>query len=156
MDCVQFVSSMKLFSNTRARRNSACMVLLVWLFALASGVANACLLEAREAHAHVATAGFSEAVQAPALWTGHAGAVADHDDDALADKAPCQKVCDEGSHSLPKQDLTVAQTDPGPAPLLAVLWTAATPVISTSARMDDVQPAIPELPVRVRYSRLAL
>ena len=38
---------MKLFPNTRAKRNTAFMVLLVWLFALASGVANACLLEAR-------------------------------------------------------------------------------------------------------------
>lgn len=159
MGCVQIVPNMKLFSNTRARRNTAFMVLLVWLFALASGVANACLLEARGTQAHVATAGFSEAVQAPAVLPGHAGAVADHDDDSLAAKAPCQKVCDDGSHSLPKQDLTVAQTEPGPAPLvavLAVLCTAATPVVSTSARMDDVQPALPELPVRVRYSRLTL
>ncbi len=156
MDCVQIVPNMKLFSNTRARRNTAFMVLLVWLFALASGVANACLLEARGTHAHVAKAGYSEAVQAPAVLPGHAGAVAGHDDDSLTAKAPCQKVCNDGSHSLPKQDLTVAQTDPGPAPLVAVLWTAVAPVVSTSARMDDVQPALPELPVRVRYSRLTL
>jgi len=35
---------MKLFFNIRAKRNAALMVLLVWVFALASGVANACLL----------------------------------------------------------------------------------------------------------------
>jgi hypothetical protein len=147
---------MKLFSSAHARRSAGFMVLLVWLFALASGVANACLLEAREAHAHASPAGFPAAVQAHAVSPGHAGAVADHDDDSLADKAPCQKVCDEGSHSLPKQDLTVTQTDPGPAPLVAVLWSAAATVVSAYARMDDVQPVRPERPVRVRYLRLAL
>ena len=33
--------------NTRTRRNTACVMLFVWLFALASGLANDCLLEAR-------------------------------------------------------------------------------------------------------------
>lgn len=71
-------------------------------------------------------------------------------------KAPCLKACDDGSNSLPKQDFAFAQVDPGPAPLVAVLWAAARPVVSTSRRMDDLQPASPELPIRVRYSRLAL
>ena len=31
--------------NSRTRRNTACAMLFVWPFALASGVANACLLE---------------------------------------------------------------------------------------------------------------
>lgn len=132
------------------------MVLLVWLFALASGVANACLLEARETHSHVATAGSSETTHAPAVLLDHARAVADHDDDSHTFKAPCLKACDDGSHSLPKPDLTVVQADPGPAPLLALLWTAATPVVPALRRMDDMQPATPGLPIRVRYSRLAL
>ncbi|WP_309678591.1 hypothetical protein [Polaromonas sp.] len=148
---------MKLFSNTRAKRNTALMVLLVWLFALASGVANACLLEARGTHSHAATAGSAGTTHAPAIVPGHAGAIADHDDDSHTLRAPCLKACDDGLHSFPKQDLTVAQTDPGPAPLVAVLWTAATPVVSSFRRMDDrQQPVTPELPIRVRYSRLAL
>ena len=50
---------MKLFSNPRAKRSTVFMVLLTWLFALASGVANACLLQAQETHAHsIASADF--------------------------------------------------------------------------------------------------
>lgn len=118
---------MKLFSNIRAKRNTAFLVLLMWLFSLASGVANACLLEARGTHAHLVTVGLSETVNAPHVSPGHAGAVAGHDDDSQASKATCLKVCDDGARSVPKQDLTVAQTDPGPAPLVAVLWTAPHP-----------------------------
>lgn len=149
---------MKLFPNTRAKRNTAFVVLLVWLFALGSGVANACLLEARGTYAHVVTVGLSGTAHAPVVLPGHAGAVADHDNDSHAAKAPCLKTYDDGTHTVPKQDLTAAQTDPGSAPLLAVLWTwtAAAPAVSTPSRMDDVQPATLERPIRVRYPRLAL
>ena len=147
---------MKPFSNIRAKRNTAFLVLLMWLFALASGVANACMLEARGTHAHVVTVGLSETVSAPPVSLGHAGAVAGHDDDSQASKASCLKVCDDGARSVPRQDLTVAQTDSGQAPLVSVLWTAIPPVVSPPSRMDHVQPTAPERPIRVRYSRLAL
>lgn len=143
---------MKLFSNARAKRNTAFMVLLAWLFVLASGVANACLLEARETHSYIATA--SEAVYAPAILPAHASAVAERDDGLHTAKAPCLKVCDDSSRSLPKQALTVAQPDPGPAPFVHVLWNAVSPVVAT--HREDMQPAILGLPIRVRYSRLAL
>lgn len=148
---------MKLFSNSRAKRRTAFMVLLVWLFALVSGVANACLLQAQETHAHsVAAAEFSGMAQAPAPWPAHAGAVASHGDDAHPSTAPCLKVCDEGARSVPKPDLKVAQSDPGPVPLLVVLWTAAPPVVPALGQREDMQPATPGLPLRVRYARLAL
>ncbi|SFC25517.1 hypothetical protein SAMN05216344_11284 [Polaromonas sp. OV174] len=147
---------MKLFSNTRAKRSTAFMVLLVWLFALASGVANACLLEARQTHSHIATAVFSEAAaHASVIVPGHAGAVADGVDESHF-KAPCLKVCDDGTRSLPKQDSTVAQIDPGPAPLVLVLWNTVAPVVPTLRHMDVKQPATPKLPIRVRFSRLAI
>jgi hypothetical protein len=146
---------MKLFSNIRAKRNTAFMVLLVWLFALASGVANACLLEARETHSHIAAAASSEAAHASVILPGHAGAVADGVGESHF-KAPCLKVCDDGSRSFPKQDSTVAQTDPGPALLVLVLWGTVAPVVSTLHQIDDEQPATPVLPIRVRFSRLAI
>ena len=147
---------MKLFSIILIKRNTAFVVLLVWLFALASGVANACLLEAHETHSHGATTDYSGAAHQAALAHGHSQADADHDDDSHPSKAPCLKACDDGSRSMPKQDLTVVQADPGPPPLVAVLWTEATPVPSMLDRVDRVQHAIPELPTRVRYLRLAL
>ncbi|WP_293638402.1 hypothetical protein [Polaromonas sp.] len=147
---------MKLFHNTRAIHNTAFMLLLVWLFALASGVANACLLEARQTHSHIATdASSGVAAQASVILPGHAGAVADGIDEPHF-KAPCLKVCDDGSRSFPKQDSTVVQADPGPALLVLVLWNKVAPVISTLRHMNVVQPATPELPIRVRFSRLAI
>ena len=148
---------MKYFSNTSARRNTALMVLLLWLFALASGVANACLLEVRETHAHVAAAASFEMAHALDISPGHAGAIGGHDDISQNFKGPCQKVCDDGSRSFPKLDLTVSPADPGSAMLVAVIWIAATSVASEFRRMDDMQqPVTPGLPIRVRYSRLAL
>src|SRR3990167_2629377 len=119
---------MKLFSNTRTKRNTAFVVVVMWVFALASGVANACLLEAHVGHSLVATAGDSAAAHASALLPGHARAVAGHDDDSSTAEAPSLKVCDDGSQSLAKLDLTLAQTDPGPALLVALLWSATAPI----------------------------
>lgn len=146
---------MKLFSNTCAKRNIALMVLLVWLFALASGVANACLLEARETHSHIAAAESSEAAYESVILPGHAGAVADGVGESHS-KAPCLKVCDDGSRSFPKQDSTVAQNDPGPALLVGILWGTVAPVVPTLRQIDDEQPAKPVLPIRVRFSRLTI
>ncbi len=124
------------------------MVLLAWLFAVASGVANACLLEAGETH--------SQVVIALSFGPAHAQTVAGDGDDSHNLKAPCLKVCDDGTRSFPKQDPTVAQTDPGPAPIVLVLWGAVAPIIPTLRQMDVVQPARPELPIRFRFSRLTI
>jgi hypothetical protein len=148
---------MKFFSNTRAKRNTAFMVLLVWLFALTSGIANACLLQAPDTHAHIiAAAGDPVLADAPAIPPGHAGDSADYNDDSQSINAPCLKVCDDGSRSVPKHDLTVAQADPGPAPRVVILWTADAPVVAALGNRDDLLPSMPRLPLRVRYSRLAL
>lgn len=149
-------TTMKLFSNTRARRSTIFMVLLVWLFALASGVANACLLEARQTHSHVATAASSEAAaHASVILPGHTGAVADGMGEQQF-KAPCLKVCDDGTRSFPKQDGAVAQNDAGLALLVQVLWGKVAPSIPTLHHIDAEQPATPELPIRIRFSRLAI
>lgn len=147
---------MKLSFSTRNKRHTAFLVLLGWLFALVSGVANACLLEARATHAHAAPVEWSEAAQASLVSPTHAGAVAGHDGDLHAAKTLCLKACDDGARSLPKQELTATQADPGQAPLMSILWTAVTPAATTPRQMDGVQPALPERPIRVRYSRLAL
>ena len=147
---------MNFLSSTFAKRNTAFLVLLVWVFALVSGVANACLLEVRGTYGHLTVSAGSEAEATPEVSAGHAGAVAGHDDDANASRAPCLKACSDVAQSLPKQDLKAAQADPGPAPLFSILWTAATPVVLPFRRTDPVQPLAPEPSIRVRYSRLAL
>ena len=149
---------MAIHFNTGRPRRTACLLLLAWLFALVSGVANACLLEARTAHLPAATAAGPDVDPVPSASAGLAHAGTDHDDDGpLEDqKAPCLKVCDDGTRSLPKQHGAVDQVDPGAPPLVAVLWTGAPPVISGANRRDALQPVIAGLPVRVRYQRLAL
>lgn len=146
---------MKPSFSSRTKRRTALLVLLGWLFALASGVANACLLEARVTHVHAAPVAWSETVQATLVSPGHVGVGVDHNDSHPA-KALCLKVCDDGAHSLSKQDWAAAHADPGAAPLVSILWTALTPVATSPRRFGDTLPAPPERPMRVRYSRLAL
>lgn len=147
---------MKLFSNIRSKRSIAFVALLVWVFALASGVANACLLEARGTHLDVAAAGLFDATYAPAISPGHAGVIAAHGDDSHASKAPCLKACADGEYSVPTQKLPSIQIDLAAATLVAVLWTETVPVVFPFSRIDEMRPTTSERPLRVRYSRLAL
>ena len=139
---------MKLFSNTFAKRKAVVLVLLAWLFALASGVANACLLEAPTTHAHVVAAAY-EGASVSAVMAGHTGAVADDSD------APCLKICDESSNALATQ-LSKAQADMGLAPLVRLLWLVAVADRVAPSETGDPGRAATRLPLRLRYSRLAL
>lgn len=56
---------MKFFTETRTKRNTAFVVLLVMLFALASGVANACLLNSGDENTDPGLAPWFAT-----LWTG--------------------------------------------------------------------------------------
>lgn len=146
---------MKLFYNIHAKRNTTLLVLLVWLFALASGIANACLLEARETHSHIAAGESSASANVSVIRPSHAGAVTDDAGESHL-KAPCLKVCDDGSRSFAKQDSAVAQNDPGPAFLVVTLWGTVAPIVPTLGQIDNEQPATPALPLRIRFSRLAI
>lgn len=147
---------MKFFADTRTKRHTAFVVLLVWLFALASSVANACFLESDQLPSRAAQK--SAAVTVPALAGAHAqsGAGTGHHDDSDGAKESCLKVCDDGTHTLPKAYAGVDHNDPGPAPLVATLWTESPNVVSAPSRLDDRAIPIVGPPLRVRYSRLAL
>ena len=147
---------MKFFADTRIKRNTAFVVLLVWLFALASGVANACFLETHQPHSLATKGSATTTSQAPAELLAHLGAPAGHDDDSDSGKESCLKVCADGTHTLPNASSGSDHTDPGPAPLVATLWTGSPHVVATPRRLDDLAIAIVGPPFRVRYSRLAL
>ncbi len=134
----QSVANMKFFADTRTQRNTAFLVLLVWLFALASGVANACFLEA------------------PAGPHAHPVASAGHHDDSNNAKESCLKVCADGTQTVPKVYSCVDHTDPGPASLFTTLWAEAMDVVAAPRRMDALAIPIVGPPLRVRYSRLVL
>lgn len=146
---------MKFFSNIHAKRNIALLVLLAWLFALASGIANACLLETRQTHSHIGTdSSFEAAAQAPVILPGHTVTIADGIGEQLS-KASCLKVCDDGTRSFPKQDGAGVQTDVGLVPFVLIVWVKAAP-IAPMMRQFNAQQATPELPIRVRFSRLVI
>ena len=145
---------MKPFSNTFAKRKAVVMVLLTWLFALASGVANACLFETPTTHVHVVAAA-SEGARVSAVMAGHTGAVADDGDESSTANAACLKVCDESSNALATQ-LSRALADTGPAPLVKVLWPVAAADRVAPSPPGDPWPTATKLPLRLRYSRLAL
>lgn len=152
-------STMNLFSSTRTKRRIAFAVLVVWLFAVASGIANACLLEVSKkpgAHAHGAMAASSHAGDPAAVLAGSVEAGDGHDDDSHTSAPPCLKVCDDGSTALLKLQAGVHLSDPGMPPLVAVVWNAAAPVVSGPCWRVDLQPPPAGPPFRHRYCRLAL
>ena len=132
-------------------------MLLVWLFAVASGIANACVLKAHGDHAQVATSETLRAAYAYNALAGHTSYDTNHDGDEVdISKAPCLKVCDDGSQALLKLNPFVDLADRGAALTDSMLWAAALKVASTHRHMDCSPSASSEPPMRVRYSRLAL
>lgn len=152
-------TGMNPFSSRHIKRNTAFAALAVWLFALASGMANACLLGVPEfhdqSHSHIATAD-SESSHGPAALTVQGRAVEGDDEHPDVTKKSCLKVCDDGSKAPVKLQTGSDLADPGTAPLVAIAWNAATPFVSAPCRTNDMRPPIVGPSCRVRYSRLAL
>lgn len=149
---------MKPFSTRRAKRNTTLVALLVWLFALGSGMANACLLEAPGTHRHVAAAHSSASphTHTDHAAADHAGAVDDHDDDCDGAKDSCLKACDDGSNAPVKLQNSPHPADPCLASLVVFTWNAMTPIVSAPSRFNALQVPVVGPPFRVRYARLTL
>lgn len=152
---------MKPLFNSRVKRRTAFVMLFAWLFGLASGAANACLVEPRGTHGHgvvsasaVATKEMEEVETAPDRVVG---AVTHHHHDSDAPGTACQKVCDEGSKSLTQQQSTSVPIDSGLAPFVVVAWTASeATIVSAPCRAREHEPPRPQLSVRVLFSRLTI
>ena len=139
---------MHIHFRTRTLRRTAFAVLLAWLFAVAAGVANACLLETPALGA--------VALKVAVLEPSHPHALAGHAEASDAAKDSCLKSCDGGTQALPKAHAGVDQSDPGPASLFTTLWTPSTQPVLASRQWHQLQLPIVGPPLRLRYSRLAL
>ena len=137
---------MKLLSRFTTSRNAASLMLAVWLFVLASGFANACLLEAPDHGGQLSSSESSHV-------TSHAAAPT-HDTEPSS-KAPCLKACDEGSQAL-QASIGMGSVDPGSPPLAAIIWTGSVPLAARHRSGFDVQPSLSDPPKRIIYSRWAL
>ena len=155
MNRQRLATNMKPFSHQRTKRNTTFVALLVWLFALASGMANACLLEAPGKHPHAAAAHSAEPPHTHVIG-GDAAAVDDDVSDQDGSKESCLKACDDGANAQVKLQASVDLTDPGLAPLLVLAWNTETSAVSVSSLYDILQVPIVGPAFRVRYSRLTL
>jgi len=148
---------MKPFSNIRTRRSTAFAVLLVCLFAITSGIVNACVLEARSTSSHESPTAhpFAEK-EVAAISAGHTGVIASHGADSDPSRVPCLKVCEDGSRSVAKTKHGVDSADPGPAPLVGLVWTIAASPLLALRPAHPLQSPEPSVPIRVRFARLTL
>jgi hypothetical protein len=141
------------FTNARRKRRITSVMLVFWLFALGAGWANACVLQERETHGHTATA---VEAGAPAVSAGHVGVVDDHSADSSPGKAPCLKACDDSSQGLVKWPSGMDLPDLAMLPLPAMAWSASVASLDAPQAARIEYPARASLPLRTRYSRLAL
>lgn len=146
-------------SSIRTRRNTACVMLFVWLFALASGVANACLLKPPGVHDHGSPLLHLSTTGTTLDMAGKHAEVLTHEDgdsDTGLIKESCRKACDEGSQALLTHASSFDVPDPGLAPFVVAAWAAEVHVAPALGRAHDFR--LPERapPLRVLFSRLAL
>lgn len=146
---------MTLTISRNHRRSVALTMLLVWVFALLSGLANACLTEPRSELAHAGTQVSQADHPARATVLPHAADQAQHDEHS--DKAPCQKSCDASSQTLLKQLPKVDTPDlqavvPPPHRPASALYRAPSTLVR--AALAAIPPPAP--PPRLQFSRLAL
>jgi hypothetical protein len=128
-----------MFKDRRSLHRWAARVLLVWLFGLAVGVANACALGASAHH-----------VDGIDLAAGTAPSQGGHEADGH-----CQDFCEKASTAVPK--LTVVDESPVFAgPLTgAVDWTVPPAPALSHRAFSPMQPRS-TLPLRIVLQRLAL
>lgn len=142
-----------MYGQRRWLRQVASQMLLVWLFALTSGIVNACIVAPEGRHAELM-----------AQWQDEvAGAHALHDHGAAADEAPpentalapCAKFCADESSSPPALNLMVDPHQP--------LWLASAPTLALAAQVAlaalpesdaPVAPVHARIPIPIAYQRL--
>lgn len=143
------------FSNTRTKRRTAFAALLVWLFALGSGWANACLPQDGRAHLHGSTDdGFLTAQ--PLVSPSHLGADSDHPENAGAAKGARLKVCYDDSRTIVRLVSSIDLIDVATAPPAAFTWSARLVAAAPDSAWLELPAPSPSLPLRTRFSRLAL
>ncbi|MFZ2648765.1 MAG: hypothetical protein WA210_01540 [Burkholderiaceae bacterium] len=147
---------MNLFSNPRAKRRTAFAILVGWSFALSAAWANACILQQLGTHAHGLSGNTSGLVQAAVISAGHVGADTAHHEASGAAKGACLKVCDDATRAVVKPAPAGDPSDAGFAPAVTSTWTAHPVAHAPDRSMLELPSPRPSLPLRTRYSRLAL
>ena len=147
-----------MFGQRRRLRLIAAHMLLVWFFALASGVANACIVEPELRNAALSGShdhsGNSQAHQ----HSHSGGSIGQEDPSQHSDNAPCVKFCEQESIGTPP---VKQQVDPASAVPLAPPPSAALTVqmVLERAGAFRVEPAFllyGRIPIPIAFLRLTL
>lgn len=145
------------FFSIRLKRRTAFAMLAVWVVTVASGVANACLLDIHGVHGHREVGRHVDSMHAsPVAHAWLENGVKDLDDDEASSKESCLKVCDESSNFLPKPSFSFDLMDVHMAPPVASLTLNTASVFDGVSATQDRSPSALERPARIRFLRLAL
>ena len=145
------------FFSMHSKRRITFAMLAVWSVTVASGVANACLLDIHGAHDHHAIGEHAATTHEPLVAQAtRKSDIGDHDEDQALSKESCLKVCDDSSKFLPKPSFGFDLLDVQIAPPVASVWIATASLVASVRASDDRRPAAPERPARIRFLRLAL
>ena len=142
----------------RQLRLTACVALFAWVFALVSGVANACLLQTVEPGATI----FSLAAGAQTAGCHSGVAPSDHHADSgrgepaqHGDKAVCLKFCADKFSPLAKSKSSQADL-PSLVPMASAPWLPAVQVAAVSQWWPVERPASVGPPLFLRLLRLTI
>ena len=145
---------MPLFTQTRARRRTATVVLGVWVLALLVGIANACT-PGRSDPSHVSSerqatlAGHNHATHA-STGTEHTG----DGDGSRPLKQACQKFCDDEATTVVKHDKAFEVVPMATSATAVVWWLPTSTAPPLQARLNAALP--PEAPLTLRFMRLTI
>ena len=149
----------------RQLRRTAGVALFAWMFALVSGVANACLVQAAEPGA--AALSLPEGTRRGGCDSGvapcehDAGPAHHHADSGRSEpgqhggKAVCLKFCADESSALAKSKASQAEL-PGPVLLAGAPWSMAVQVAAAAQWRPVERPASVGPPIFLRLLRLTI
>lgn len=151
---------MKSFFSPRSTRRTAAVMLWVWLLALATGMANACLLPAPPVpHGHAAAGHSAPTAVAPGQDQGASSAqpACEHEGAASHARAACQSFCAAESLGLtnPQAAKTMMAAD---LPLLLARSAGlpVAPAVRAAPRPGPGAPPGAQPPVAIRFLRLTI
>ena len=149
----------------RQLRHTACVALFAWVFALVSGVANACLLQTVEPGATIFS--LAAGAQPAGCHSGvapceHDAGLAHHHADSgrgepaqHGDKAVCLKFCTDEASALAKSKASQADL-PGPVLLAGAPWSSAVRGAAAAQWQAVERPASVGPPLFLRLLRLTI
>lgn len=143
------------FSNNRPKRFTVLTVLMVWMFALGIGWANACLAHERGAEPYVATESDFSTVGALASIDQISGE-SDQASDATRGTGSPLEDCNDGSASIVKSPSGVDPIFVAVLPSKASEWLLKLTIATAVDFLPTVSAPSPHVPLRTRFSRLVL